>query len=279
MTSYAAASVVRLDRKEPKKNEEEKKKRKRASLIITIISLVACISCFLPLYAPYEGGDPTDDYAYLTGFLDVPIFNQAAISLLVIVMIPGIDILMDMLPSSLFSSIAWYDMKLHMVGNEVSGMTKVEHFLFIIGMICMSSSSWKSVTDSDDTLELYVCFQNCSTILTSCPLLSFLVRRSSTWSPFMCIFITLLVSFGPFLSSLSLCFEPTSVLVAHMNVSSHVIIILSAGLCLLNTLWSLYKSLQWEQEMRNMILDSELKSEKEKTDEEMSIKKVRLSPF
>ena len=114
-------------------------------------------------------------------------------------------------------------------------------------MICMSSSSWASVIHSHSVLNLYLCFKNCSTILTSCPLLSFLARRTSTWSPLTCIFITFLVCFGPFLNSLSLCFDQMSAMVSLMNLSCNIIVCIATGLFLINTLWTLYKSIQWEQ--------------------------------
>ena len=239
---------VRMEQPMAKESMENLHKRQYASTLITIMSLITCVLCFIPIYAPYyeEGSIPAvDDYAYFTGFLQVPIFNEAGISTIVIVILPGLDILMDILPSSLFSSVSSYDMK--QLEKEGSGMTKLEHFLYIMGMICMSSSVWPSVTNSTNALNLYICFENCSTILTSCPLLSFVVRRSSTWSPIMCVLLSFLICCGPFVSSLALCFDPTSALVAQMNMSSSIIICISTGLYLINTLWTLYKSFQWEK--------------------------------
>ena len=243
----SVTSAVLMEQPMRRETMENLHMRQYASTLITIMSLITCVLCFIPIYAPYEEGSipAVDDYAYFTGFLQVPIFNQAGISMLVIVILPGLDILMDILPSSLFSSLSSYDMK--QLEKEASGMTKLEHFLYIIGMICMSSSAWPSVTNSTDALNLYVCFQNCGTILTSCPLLSFVVRRSSTWSPIMCVLLSFLICCGPFVSSLALCFDPTSTLVAHMILSSSIIICISAGLYLINTLWTLYKSFQWEK--------------------------------
>lgn len=221
-------------------------KRYHASTLIIIMSLVTCVLCFIPIYAPYEGSiRAVDDYAYFTGFQHVPIFEQAGISFLFIAVLPGLDILMDFLPSSLFSSMTWYDMK--QLKKERSGMTKLEHFLFVIGVICMSSSAWPSVINSNNALNLYLCFQNCCTILTSCSLLSFVLRRSRTWSPIMCLLLSFLICLGPFLSSLSLCFDPTSKLSAQMNLSCNIIICISTGLYLINALWTLYKSFQWEK--------------------------------
>ena len=232
-------------------------KRQYASTLITFMSLITCVLCFIPIYAPYEGSiRAVDDYAYFTGFLHVPIYEQAGISVLLIAVLPGLDIFMDILPSSLFSSITWYDMK-HLE-KEGSGMTKLEHFLFIIGMIFASSSAWPSVTNSTNALNLYICFENCSTILTSCPLLSFVVRRSSTWSPIMCPLLSFLICCGPFVSSLALCFDPTSALVAQMNMSSSIIICISTGLYLINTLWTLYKSFQWEKVTLTPVLNISL---------------------
>ena len=225
-------------------------KRQHASTVIIIMCLVTCILCFIPMYAPYHGQNSTndhgsDDYAYLTGYLNIPIFNQASISALVIVVIPALDILLDNVPSFLLSLITWYDVKL--LPKEVSGMTKIEHCLFIIGMFCVASSLSAYVTTSSNALTLYFCFENCSTSLTTCPLISFVVRRTDTWSPAMCIIIALLVCCSSFLSSLSLCFDPTSVIVAQMNLSCNIILSISTCLFFINTLWSLIKSIQWEQ--------------------------------
>jgi hypothetical protein len=165
-------------------------------------------------------------------------------------LLPGIDIIMDNIPSFFKAPFTSNDEKRLPKDNPFSSirMTETEWLFFLIGMLCMSSSVFDAVLKSPDRITIYLCFENCSTILTICPLLSFLCRRASTWTPLRCMGITGVVCLASFLSSVLVCFDPASTAYTSLGVSSSCLVDCAAGLYLLVSLLSMYNTWVWERQ-------------------------------
>ena len=187
-------------------------KKKWANLIL-IMGIFFSIACLMPLItAPVASPRPifdayntteiidlaTDDYAYITSANNFPLFNQAAIASLCL--LPTMDIFIDLLPVHWF-----FYAERTVVDNKdmpnVIRLTAQERALFIIGLLAMSEVVFKSVVHQENRLNIFTCCENVSTIFTVLPIISFLCRTSSIFTPINTILISLLVCIGSLLSS------------------------------------------------------------------------------
>jgi hypothetical protein len=134
--------------------------------------------------------------------------------------------LLDMVPSSLVSIVFAVDERLKQkpAGTVVFHLTHLEKFLFIIGSICFATIAFKPVAENEYSGLIYNAFLNASTMLTICPLLSYLSRCSPTWTPLRCIIIELLSCLGCLLSALSGIINNPN-----LGVACNVLITVSCG--------------------------------------------------
>ena len=149
-----------------------------------------------------------DDYYYYNYYqvLAQNSFSvEAAISTLIITLPSALDMFLDMIPSSVVSFIFMEDQRLNQstaTEKVVYHLSALEKILFIIGLTCFATLTFESVINYAYMSTLYSGFLNANTILTVCPILSFLSRCSSTWTPLRCIFISFLVCMACFVSML-----------------------------------------------------------------------------
>ena len=151
----------------------------------------------------------TDDYAYISSYNTIPLFNQAAISPLMICVLPAMDVLIDLLPGHWFffterTVVDSKDMP------DVVRLTVQERVLFIIGLLAMSEVVFPAVVHSGNQANIFFCFENVSTIFTILPIISFLCRTSSVFTPLNTILISLIVCIGSLISSCGIIFPATA---------------------------------------------------------------------
>jgi len=151
----------------------------------------------------------TDDYAYISSYNSIPLFNQAAISPLMICVLPAMDVLIDLLP------VNWFFFAERTVVDskdmpDVVRLTAQERVLFIIGLLSMSEVVFPAVVNSGNQANIFFCFENVSTIFTILPIISFLCRTSSAFTPLNSFLISLLVCIGSLISSCAITLPATS---------------------------------------------------------------------
>ena len=203
----------------PPKRIEQKK---WANLIL-IMGIFFSIACLMPLItAPIPSKSSTtlntnnstanvitDDYAYISSYNSIPLFNQAAISPLMICVLPAMDLLIDLLPVHwlFFAERTVVDSK---DMPDVVRLTAQERVLFIFGLLSMSEVVFPAVVNSGNQANIFFCFENVSTILTILPIISFLCRTSSVFTPLNTILISLIVCIGSLISSYGITIPATS---------------------------------------------------------------------
>ena len=222
----------------PSKRTEQKK---WANLIL-IVGIFFGIACLMPLItAPTPDSMPTsssnnataiatDDYTYISSYNSIPLFNQAAISPLMICVLPAMDVLIDLLP------VHWFFFTERTVVDskdmpDVVRLTVQERVLFIIGLLCMSEVVFPAVVHSGNQANIFFCFENVSTILTILPIISFLCRTSSVFTPTNTIIISLIVCIGSLISSCGIVFPATATTeIAFLSKVVCVLMDIAAGL-------------------------------------------------
>ena len=178
--------------------------RNKASLVILGLAIIFGVLCFIPLFLVHQVRDQ-DDYIFKDS-QDV-YFRQAAISCLIICLVPGCDLLMEWINSQWAytkeQKIA--RQKVEKTANESSvRMNKLERTMFILGIITISgNAAFPAVFDHPQALLIYYGFANLSTPCIMSSLLSMLCRVSPSWTPFRSILVQLCVCLSCLLGSLS----------------------------------------------------------------------------
>ena len=238
---------------------EDREARTACANYIVLSSVLVAVLCFIPLFAPYTPPattddaatkTTTDDYMYLISFQGIQIFNYAGMAPLIIALLPAMDMALDVLPLWLTSPFTAYDEKRVRQDQyhhlNVPALRRHCRAMFIVGMICMSTSTFKSLQEASNGVIIFQCFENVSAVFQICPLLAFTTRNASTWAPWKAFLVATLVQFAAFVSSLTLCFDPASATAARLAIAAASIIVASAGLFVLNGLYALVTTIQWE---------------------------------
>ena len=235
-----------------------------ANYIIRSSCLIAVL-CFIPLFAPYNAppaptAAPTDsannvatmhdDYSYLVSYYHIPIFNLAGISPLIIALLPAIDMILDVLPLWLTSPFTSYEEeRVRQDQTQALSVPKLSRqcrAMFIVGIISLSVSIYPALQQASNATTMYLSFENVSTVFTICPLISFATRHATSWAPWKSVVVVSLVQAASFISSLALCLDPTSATVTRMNTAACSLVDIAAGLFVVNNLYALGQTAQWE---------------------------------
>ena len=177
--------------------------RSKASLIILGLAIIVGLFCFIPLFLDHRVRDQ-DDYIFKDS--QNVYFRQAAISCLIICLVPGCDLLMEWINSQWAytkeQKIA--RQKVEKTANDSSvRMNKLERTMFILGIITIGgNAAFPAVFDHPQALLIYYGFANLSTPCIMSSLLSMLCRVSPSWTPFRSILVQLCVSVSCLLGSL-----------------------------------------------------------------------------
>lgn len=194
---------------------------------------------FVPLFNPSFYKAPNDDY--VSNQPVDPFLFQSFIAPLIVSLIPGIDLIFDLIPS--VSQTEIYTKALQLVTNLSSSKSNTpntiyketrlsmpERLCFLVGVLCLSIVAFPSYINSpsDQSLFLYNAFANTNSILLVCPILSFFSRCSTTWTPALTLSCGLFVCLGSFLSSLAPIWTANSSAYKNLSIASSVFINIAA---------------------------------------------------
>ena len=178
--------------------------RTKASLVILGLAIIFSILCFIPIFISHHVTD-YDDYIYRDS-QDV-YFRQAAISCLIICVVPGFDLLMEWLNPQWAYTVEQKisRLKVEKSANDSSiRMNKMERTAFILGVITIGgNAAFPVVFQHHQALLIYYGFANLSTPCIMGSILSMLCRVSPSWTPLRAIFVQLCVCLSSLLGSLS----------------------------------------------------------------------------
>jgi hypothetical protein len=246
---------------------------------INIVTIIVAILCFIPVYKyssssnanadqPIPSSNSTvmsefnttsslvDDYYdnyYIVSFDQIPFFREATISTLIITLPSALDALLDMIPEVVVVFIFGeeYHSRVKNIDDPIFHLTLPEKLLYLVGVACLSTICFNPVLNYSATTSiysatttLYVCFQNASTVLLLCPVLSFLTRCCPTWTPIRTLVFVTIICTAAMLSSFVSLVDPTSQTAANMSFATNVLFCICSGLyfCMMvlsavNTFW------------------------------------------
>lgn len=178
---------------------------------ILLMSVFFSVLCFIPMFN-FNYSSVGDDY---TGsFNSNTTILQASFASLIICILPGLDLLMDLIPAFLFGNELNASEKLLTTSTAVR-LSKAEKLLFLLGVLSYSVIIYSpfqdlNISSSSAAANIFLGFENVSTILTICPIMSLLNRVSPVWNSYITISISFFTCVSSILSSICALYPTTS---------------------------------------------------------------------
>ena len=199
--------------------------RSKASLVILGLAIIFGILCFIPLFVEHRVRNQ-DDYIFRAS--KNVYFRQAAISCLIICLVPGCDLLMEWVNTT------WaYTKEQKIARQKVEKtaddssvrMNKLERSMFLLGIITIGgNAAFPAVFNDPNALFTYYGFANLSTPCIMGSLLSMLCRVSPSWTPFRSILVQVCVCVSSLLNSLGAINTGYDVHMSTLSLTSSVLI-------------------------------------------------------
>lgn len=203
-----------------------------------LISVMGVIFCFIPLillYSHYDRGYTTENIKY-TG----RDYHHSSLSVsFYVAIIPLIDLLID------FYQHRWQWFKEKIPDKEIGEsnvyrLTDKEKFTFIIGMILQGIVYFIPTKDYGTMIGVYDCTNKASSILLVAPLLYYLKRCTTTFTPLVTVIILIFLVSGLIMSSTKNFFRFDLPIYYRMCQSEKILIGSAAALFLVTGISSFY---------------------------------------
>lgn len=225
------------------------------NIILSLASLFYILS-FIPLYSPKLQKFSNDDF---TGNSTQNCFYfEGAIAPLIVSLLPGVDLLLDLLApftENSYSKLFNENQKDPLDSNDTSALTakttrlsKAERILYWVGLISASVSVfpvYRSTSPYRANLIYNAFSLNGNLLLTISPILSFLCRSSTTWTPLITIFICLCLCTASALSTAALTVQQSGPLFDNLNNASASFITIACTVYFSTYLTTAYLTYQW----------------------------------
>ena len=224
----------------------------RPNHIILIISAIFSVFSFIPTMFNFQ---KISAVTAVTDDFNASLLNdnfkilQVSYASLVVCILPGLDYLLDAVPISLFESNILSSKKESSISTGVR-MSKIEKGLFFLGVLSYSIvfiPSFQKLSSSSpaDAGKLFLGFENMSTILTICPIMSLLYRVSTTWNATFAVSISLSICFTSFFSSLSAIFPRESTTYENIFIAAGVCMNIATLIYFVACGLFLYRTIKW----------------------------------
>ena len=155
--------------------------------------------------------------------------NPTILASFFIVLIPLCDLLLDY-PSRI--ALLFHPVKVNLRATTVTSvvirLTDTERLLFIVGVAVQSSVGFIPSENDTATLDLiYRCTNNVSVLLTLSPILTFLTRCTTTFTPARSLFVFTLIAAGLSVISISNFFPPSLNTFARLHFVGSLVVTIS----------------------------------------------------
>jgi hypothetical protein len=155
--------------------------------------------------------------------------NPTILASFFIVLIPLCDLLLDY-PSriALLCNPVKVNQRAVTVTSVVIRLTDTERLLFIVGVAVQASVGFVPAENDTATLDLiYRCTNNVSVLLTLSPILTFLTRCTTTFTPARSLFVFTSIAAGLSMISISNFFPPSLYTLAHLHFIGSLVVTIS----------------------------------------------------
>lgn len=240
--------------------------RKYGHNMILGMAALTFIFQFFPLFSPTFQSNVNDDYAYNDQLSYLFILGNMA--LLMVCILPGIDLVLDVLAPFTSSSYSAYFRpqvaeKAKEEASELAAKTtrlsKVERAMFLIGVMSSAVSIFPAYnnTNPKEGYFLYNAFENNNSVFTLLPILSFLCRSTTTWTPLLTLTIAACVCISDLTSTMAYIYIYQSQLFINLTTVSPAMMLLASSLYVTTMFASAYNTYVWHKSKGSKIVGSE----------------------
>ena len=175
------------------------------------MSIVFSVLCFIQMFN-FNYTSVGDDYT--ASFNSSTSILQVSFASLIICILPGLDLLMDIIPALFLTTEIVASENLSSKSTAVR-LCKAEKLLFLLGVLSYSVVIYSpfqdlNISSSSAAANIFLGFENVSTILTICPIMSLLNRVSPVWNSYITISISFFTCVSSILSSICALYPTTS---------------------------------------------------------------------
>ena len=194
-------------------------------MILVVLGSAACLSplLHLPHTQTFDIFDDESNHSITKIIITSQFYRQSLSSGAFIVLIPSADLsieLMQRFIGLLTSKKSEESIK----STTVTRLTNCERFLFICGVFLRSAAIFVPVHDS--LLQVvFDCSNNAATILITCPIMVFLCRCTTTWTPLLTTQIILLTIVSNIIEVSSYYFKPGSTANVNLVLVSNIMVL------------------------------------------------------
>lgn len=228
--------------------------RKHGHNLILLMATVTFIFQFFPLFSPDFQSNVNDDYAYNDTFSYLFILGNMA--LLMVCILPGIDLILDCLAPFTSSSYSAYFRpqvaeKAKDEANELAAKTtrlsKIERAMFLIGVMCSAISIFPAYNNASPKQGyfLYNAFENNNSVFTLLPIVSFLCRSTTTWTPLITLTISACVCISDLTSTMAYIYIYQSPEFNNLVHVSPIMMLLASSIYVVTMFASAYNTYVW----------------------------------
>lgn len=193
-------------------------------MILIVLGSAACLSplLHLPHTQTFHILDDGSDISITKIIVTSQFYRQSLTSGAFIVLIPSADLSIEL--TQRFIGLLTSKKSVDSVKSTVTRLTNCERFLFICGVFLRSAAIFVPVHDS--LLQVvFDCSNNAATILLTCPILVFLCRCTTTWTPLLTTQIILLTIVSNIVEVSSYYFKPGSTTNSNLILVSNVMVL------------------------------------------------------
>ena len=214
---------------------------------ILIMSIVFSVLCFIPMFN-FQYTSIGDDYT--ANFNSNPTILQVSYASLIICILPGLDLLMDIVPSIIFFEFKYNASENLSPISTAVRLSKIEKLLFLVGVLSYSVVIYApfqnlNLTSPSGAGNIFLGFENVSTILTICPIMSLLYRVSTVWTSSITLSVSFCTCMSSLLSSVCALYPTDTQTYDTIFISSCILINVATFIYTVACCLSLYSTFKW----------------------------------
>ena len=209
-------------------------------MVLIVLGSAACLSPLyhLPNTESFDNYDDESDLSITKIILTSQFYRQSLTAGAYIVLIPTADLCIELFQRGFV--LLTEKKSEDRVVSTVTRLTNCERFLFICGVFLRSVAILVPINDSLRQIA-FDCTNNSATILLTCPILVFLSRCTTTWTPLVTLPVILLAVIANIIEISTFYYKPGTPIRANLLLVSNIMVLAAILIVFILTFICLYK--------------------------------------
>jgi hypothetical protein len=209
-------------------------------MVLIVLGSAACLSPLynLPNTESFDNYDDESDFSIRKIILTSQFYRQSLTAGAYIVLIPTADLCIELFQRGFVLLTA--KKSEDRVVSTVTRLTNCERFLFICGVFLRSVAILVPIHDSFRQI-VFDCTNNSATILLTCPILVFLSRCTTTWTPLVTLTVILLTIISNIIEVSTFYYKPGTTISVNLLLVTNIMVLSAILVVFILTFICLYK--------------------------------------